>query len=307
MDIPKKFIFKTVLALVNASLIISCAKSTTALEKNTSLMTSFEVVTDLDLEITETSGLETLHGKLITHNDSDATPTIYLLNTNGAIESSTTFTNMENVDWEDIAIGNSSLFIADVGNNYGDRKDLIIYKIPIDSIESPQVIPEKIEISYSNQKSFVRDNQHHSFDSEAIVYLEDQLFLFSKDWINFTTDVYRIQEKTGIQSLTSQQQFKVNGLITGATTNGKNRLVLCGYNSGLEPFIAVIETNNGQLELKQRIRLPINNGAQVEAITYFTSESEQEVYYLTSEAVNIKLGEDEATTNGQLYKLRLKN
>jgi hypothetical protein len=270
-------------------------------------MTFFEVIANLDLEITETSGLETFEGKLLTHNDSDTTPTIYLLNTNGIIQKSTTFTKMKNADWEDIAIGNSSLYIADIGNNYGDRKDLAIYKIPLGSIENAQVTPETFEISYKNQRRFERDNQHHSYDGEAIVYLGDELLLFSKDWINFTTNVYKIQEKRGRQSLMSKQQLKVNGLITGATTNGKNRIVLCGYNSGLEPFIAVISNNNGTLKLVKRITLPIKNGAQVEGITYFTTQNDQEVYYLSSEAVNIKLGEDEATTNGQLYKLLLQN
>jgi hypothetical protein len=303
----KDFYSKVILVLITASFLLSCTSTRKVSTSNSNLMTSFEVITDLDLEITETSGLETFQGKLLTHNDSDATPTIYLLDTTGQIQRSTTFSKMQNVDWEDIAIGNSSLFIADIGNNYGDRRDLTIYKIPLDSIENRQVSPGKIEISYNNQKRFERDNQHHSFDGEAIVYLDGELLLFSKDWINFTTDVYRIQEKTGTQSLTSKQQLKVNGLITGATTNGKDRIVLCGYNSGLEPFVAVISNNNGDLELMQRIALPIKNGAQVEGITYFIAENDEEIYYLSSEAVNIKLGEDEAKTNGQLYKLRLKN
>ncbi|BAO54521.1 gll0560 protein [Nonlabens marinus S1-08] len=213
---------------------------------------------------------------------------------------------MKNVDWEDMAIGNSSLFIADIGNNYGNRTDLKIYKIPVSKVTNPKVEPDLIQLSYTAQTEFKRKNQNHSYDGEAIVYLNGELLLFSKDWVNFTTDVYRINEKLKNQKLERFQQFDVQGLITGAAFNNKDRIVLCGYNSSLEPFIAVISVTEGKLKLTDRIALPIVNGAQVEAITYFGNRGDQEVYYLTSEAVNIKLGEDEATSKGQLYKLTLK-
>ena len=286
---------------------IGCVPKKATITESSTLLRSFEVITDLDLEITETSGLEHYNGKLLTHNDSDATPTIYFLDTAGIIENSTTFSTMENVDWEDIAIGNNSLFIADTGNNYGDRTDLTIYKIPVSSIINPEVQPEKIQLSYAAQTKFERNNQNHSYDGEALVYVNGELLLFSKDWINFNTDVYRINDELKNQTLERFQQLDIQGLVTGATFNGKDRIVLCGYNSGLEPFVAVLSVNDGNLKLLERISLPIKNGAQVEAITYYNNSNTEELYYLTSEAVNIQLGEDEATSNGQLYKLMLKN
>jgi len=131
--------------------------------------------------------------------------------------------------------------------------------------------------------------------------------LFSKDWVNLTTDVYEINIKKGLQKILSKQNIPVDGLVTGATFNDKNRIVLCGYNSALQPFAAVLKINDNQeLQLIQRIELPIENGAQIEAITYFKNENGNEIYYLSSEAVNLKLGEDEAKTNGQLYRMSLK-
>ena len=35
----------------------------------------------------------------------------------------------KNVDWEDIAQDGKYIFIADVGNNYGKREKLTIYKV----------------------------------------------------------------------------------------------------------------------------------------------------------------------------------
>ncbi len=294
------------LSLLGTLVLVSCGPTKTTESKSSSVFKSFEVIADLDLEITETSGLEQYNARLLTHNDSDATPTVYFLDTKGKIEGSTTFSEMENVDWEDMTIGNESLYIADIGNNYGNRSDLTIYKIPVSSINDSQVQPEKIEFSYASQRNFERANQNHSYDGEALVYVNDELLLFSKDWVNFTTDVYRINDQLKNQKLERFQQLDVQGLVTGATFNGKDRIVLCGYNSGLEPFVAVISVNGGQLKLLERIALPLA-GAQIEAITFYQNKNQEEIYYLTSEAVNIQLGEDEATSNGQLYKLTLKN
>lgn len=285
----------------------SCSVQQIVKDPGTSLLVSFQTIRDLDSEITETSGLETYNNQLLTHNDSDDSATIYFLNTDGTIEGRTTYNRLRNVDWEDMAIGNNHLFIADIGNNYGDRKDLVIYKIPMGNLSDPDIQPETIPLSYQAQKSFERNNQHHSFDGEALVYVNDELLLFSKDWINFTTDVYSIKEASGKQNLQRTEQFEVNGLITGATYNGSNRIVLCGYNSNLEPFVVLLSVDKGSLKLEQRITLPLKDGAQVEAITFFEKIDNSEVYYLTSEAVRIQLGEDEARSDGQLYKLVLKN
>ncbi|KQC32076.1 hypothetical protein AAU57_01115 [Nonlabens sp. YIK11] len=273
---------------------------------STTILSSFEVVSNLDLEITETSGLETYNGNLLTHNDSDAKPVIYFLETNGIIKSQIEYREMTNIDWEDIAISDTDLYIADIGNNYGDRKDLKIYKIPISEIQNPAVQPEILTFEYDGQQSFTRQNQRHSLDGEAIVYAKDRLLLFSKDWVNFNTDVYEIETIKEKQKVTSLQNLDVDGLVTGATFNGSNRVVLCGYNSSLNPFVAILKLENGTLQIVERIKLPVINGAQIEAITYFETIGKDEVYYLSSEAVNLKLGEDEAKTNGQLYKMTLK-
>ena len=283
------------------------SKSVVSSSTQTSLLDSFEIITDLDLKITETSGLEFYNNNLITHNDSDTGSVIYFLDTLGTIQSQTEFKNIKNVDWEDIARSKEHFFIADIGNNYGNRKDLAIYKIPLKDLDNPMIVPKLLELEYNTQTDFEIRNQYHSYDGEAIVYVNDQLFLFSKDWTSFNTNVYALKQKPGKQKLVSTQNIPINGLVTGATTNGKNRVVLCGYNSGLDPFAVILKIkNDGSFELVERVILPLKNGAQIEAITFYKTKNNQEIYYLTSEAVNISLGDNEATTNGQLYKMTLK-
>lgn len=296
-----------ILSLFALLIALSCVTQKQAITKtsNPSILKNFEVVTNLDVEITETSGLETYNEQLITHNDSDAGPVIYFLNTDGAITLQVEFLHIKNIDWEDIARSNEHLFIADIGNNYGNRKDLTIYKVPLTDLENAQARPQIIELQYDAQKVFEKKNQNHSFDGEAIVYVKDRLLLFSKDWSSFQTQVYELEQKSDKQKLISKQSIPVNGLVTGATFNGDSRIVLCGYNSSLDPFIAILSTKDSNFDLIERIDLPIVNGAQIEAITFYQTINNKEIYYLTSEAVNIKLGEDEAKTNGQLYKMTL--
>ncbi|WP_194851845.1 hypothetical protein [Nonlabens antarcticus] len=294
-------------ALILALAMTSCGSTQQATKEKSVEIVSFEVVTDLAFEITETSGLVKYNGKLIAHNDSGASPTIYFIDTAGNIEDSTTFSNAVNVDWEDITLSSTHLFLADTGNNEGNRKDLTIYKFPLESIKDSGVVPEKINISYKWQQDFTSKLQNNSYDGEALTYKDGKLLLFSKNWIDFTTEVYSIPDVVGSYELDHSQSIIINGLVTGATTNGKINIILCGYNSGLEPFVAVLGKVIKGYQLIKRIELPIENGAQVEGITFFETIGDNEIYYLSSEAVNLKLGDEEATANSQLYRLVLKN
>ncbi len=270
------------------------------------VLLSFEVVRDLNLDITETSGLVSYNNYLLTHNDSGDGPDIFVMDTLGVIKTKKTFTHLTNVDWEDIDASKTELFIADTGNNYGNRNDLKIYKMPWSTFEQQAGAVDSMTVIYKNQESFEILPQQHPYDAEAITYYNDQLLLFSKNWVDFTTEIYQVawQNQNGPQEYT--QSLKVNGLITGATNNGKDRVVLCGYNSALQPFIIVLrQDDQKRFYISHRIRLPLEDGAQVEAITHFKNSNGQEIYYLTSEAVNIKLGDVEAHSPGQLYKMSL--
>ena len=92
--------------------------------------------------IDETSGLEMVQNFFITHNDSGGEPTLYYLSINGKIEKKRKIDLAKNKDWEDITKDEKYFYIADSGNNYNNRKDLKIYKVPIDeaSDENTKII-----------------------------------------------------------------------------------------------------------------------------------------------------------------------
>ena len=100
--------------------------SLSSLGQEYSLMEKFV----LPSEVEETSGLIFLNGKIITHNDSGDDPNLYEIDTiSGTISRIINITNATHIDWEDISQDNTYIYIADIGNNNGDRDNLIIYKI----------------------------------------------------------------------------------------------------------------------------------------------------------------------------------
>lgn len=281
---------------------ISCNAPKTTVEKQKELV--FKTITNLSSELTETSGLEYYQNQIITHNDSGDSPTLYFLDTLGNIKQARTYSNMKAVDWEDITRDDTNLFIADTGNNYGDRKDLIIYKIKLEDLNNENAPVEQLKISYPNQTSFMRGEQNHPYDAESLVAIEDNLYIFSKDWKDQTTIIYKFNKQDPIQKAQYITSYDIKGLVTGATFDGLNTVTICGYNSNLTPFIYEVNYSNGTFDFKTKEEILIEGGAQVEGIISTNTNSSKESYYLSSEAVNIKLGEDESLTKAQLYKLK---
>lgn len=260
-------------------------------------------ITDLTPIITETSGLEYYKKQIITHNDSGDSPTLYFLDTLGNLLYHKTYKNMIAIDWEDVTKDKEFLYIADIGNNYGDRKDLSILKIALTDLQNEDATVTRLNINYPNQKSFERGAQNHPYDAESIVAIEENIYLFSKDWKDQTTIIYKLDKAKQRQIAQKITSYHIKGLVTGATYDGTNTVTVCGYNNNLTPFIYKINYSNGEFEFLKKEELLIEGGAQVEGIISIHNDRNKETYYLSSEAANIKLGEDEALTSSQLYKV----
>ena len=84
---------------------------------------------DLGKDLIETSGLEVYGENLITHNDSGGEASLYYLSKKGEIKYKRKISSAKNKDWEDITRDDKYIYIADMGNNFNNRKDLKIYKI----------------------------------------------------------------------------------------------------------------------------------------------------------------------------------
>ena len=83
----------------------------------------------LPQEVSETSGIFFFNGKLWTHNDSGGKPMLYALDTaTFEVVQRVTLENATNHDWEDVCCDGTTVFVADCGNNKGNRYDKF-YKI----------------------------------------------------------------------------------------------------------------------------------------------------------------------------------
>ncbi len=187
----------------------------------------------------ESSGLIFLNGKLITHNDSGNTPQLFEIDTVSLeITRTITITNANNIDWEDIAQDDTYIYIGDIGNNLGTRRDLTIYRIPKSIFaQSDTVSAEKIDFSYEDQTDF-SDSGNSDWDAEAIFVLDEQLVLLTKQWKTNGTLAYAFPKVPGTYSAIRLDGFAPEGLVTAATYNPLTKtLYLLGYTSVLEPFV----------------------------------------------------------------------
>jgi len=259
---------------------------------------SAEIVSKIVLPkiINETSGLEFYNNNFITHNDSGGEPSLYVFNEMGEVietiglDKNPDF-EIENNDWEDITNDNEYLFVADTGNNFGNRDNLNIIRV---SKGTDLMVDGIIEISYSDQESFF-PRPKHKYDAEAIIVIEDKIALFSKDRENLNTDLYLVNKnQNGSQILTSEVSYDVNTLITGGDYDeDRNLLALVGYNSrGDQHLILFNEFEISNLDNNNFIKykIPLEQ-AQIEAIKII----DEKTFWVTSE--------DEGIGNPFMYKI----
>lgn len=192
------------------------------------------LLTTLSEEVDETSGLVNLNGEIWTHNDSGGEAELYQINTStGEIIRTVEILDADNEDWEDITMDETYVYIGDIGNNDGNRTDLRIYRISRADLASNDVVEaEEISFFYSDQTSFEPNYHNTNFDCEALVHFQDQLYLFTKNWLDFETNCYVLPKTIGTHEAVLHSNFDVNCLISGATMMPSgNALTLIGYTS----------------------------------------------------------------------------
>jgi hypothetical protein len=255
-----------------------------------SQITNFKEKFTLPNNVNETSGLLFFNGKIITHNDSGGEPNLYEIDSlTGSLLRTIAINNASNIDWEAITEDETHIYIGDIGNNSGNRQDLCIYKIlKTDYEKNTTVDAEKISFSYEDQTDFTSKPNNTNFDAEAIIFHENALLIFSKNWINFQTNVYKIPTSIGSYSATKVSSANIGGLITDATIHNNN-IMLCGYDTSAIPFLIYIsnERNSGDAVFnanfeKYSLINELEQGSQIEGITSFGNGR----YYISREAVN---------------------
>lgn len=231
---------------------------------------------ELPKEVNETSGLFFHNGRLWTHNDSGGRPIFYALDTTTfEIVQRITLAKVKNLDWEDVCTDGESVFVGDMGNNKGNRKNLRIFTFPLSSIPDEgdaAVEVDSISFVFGDQTDF-KKRKVHDFDCEAIFATDDYLYLFSKGWSTGITRLYRLNKTPGKQVAEVVNGFDSQGLITGADYDRKNHvLAIVGYVKSLyKPFMYLIFNfeEDGVKLPHRRFEMQQWAGAQTEGICFF--------------------------------------
>lgn len=241
--------------------------------------TTVQIIQTLPSVINESSGIISLNGNIWTHNDSGDDPIIYEMSIeSGEILKKVEFQNATARDWEDIAQDSHFVYVCDMGNNAGKRQDLAIYKSSKAELsnESGQAEAYKLNITYPDRVDFKPQAYKHNFDCEAILALEDSLYIFSKNHLDKHCRFYTASKTLKNQVLHLKDRFDTKGMVTGAAFNDEDKtLALLGYNldpavGNFGPFVWLFwdYPNHDFFKGKsKRINMPVI--AQSEGITYW--------------------------------------
>ena len=273
---------KTIRILLFGLLLFSCSEEGTTIERQF-----------LPLKINETSGLEYYNNNFLTHNDSGGETILYEFNKEGNIVDEHFIENCgENNDWEDITADSKYIYIANSGNNYGNRQNLAVLIL---NKESDFECTGQIQFKYKNQVNFENRNRH-PYDSEGIISVGDELILFSKDRENLMTELYSLPKIPGSYEIEPIHSYPVNSLITGADYNDELKLVaLVGYDFNWNQYfykISNFDLSNMDQSVIEKFKIPVGK-AQIEAVKIIDESS----FWITSE--------DEGNGFPRLFKFKI--
>jgi hypothetical protein len=177
----------------------------------------------------EISGAVYFNGGLWVLNDAGNSNSIYRIDTlSGTILQTVIIINAKNT--EELTCSETDLYIGDFGNNFGDRKNLCIYKIPLELIttETTEVSAKLIHFNYPEQHSFAKAANASDFDCEAMCYYKNKIHLFTKNWKSSGSTHYTLETEEGFYSALKEEKIETDYLVSGCFVKD-DMLVLVGY------------------------------------------------------------------------------
>lgn len=237
----------------------------------------------------ESSGLTNIDGRLFSFNDSGNTSEIFEVKAGSSYIEKTFQTRLKNIDWEAITNDGENFYVGEFGNNLGTRKDLKVYQIPFrnDSliVDSIKTIP----FFYPEQNDFTPKNINNNFDTEAMIFLDGNIHIFTKEWITNTVSHYVLDKNlTENQPAQKLENFDTGFVVTDASVF-KNKLYVVGYTKNASVYMMIFEKDEtGNLffnkPLKKYSLGRAYNVGQIEGIT-----ATEKGIYISGERFSIKI------------------
>jgi len=272
-------ILKLALALSISLILSSCTVGTLKHRvpvKTTDIVFDKTHLKALPATLEETSGLAAHGGLLWTHNDSGGKPKIYAIDATGQLKKQVGLKDGNNYDWEEMAHDEQYLYLADIGDNFAQRKTLKIYRVSWASIDlaanDTDVDFDTIELTISDKPSVTKDKNVHNFDFEALSSVGNELWLFSKDRDDGRSRLYRFDKTPGSKTIKPQADYPVDFLVTAADYNQRsNEFVLLGYQltwSGMKSFLWRVQRDGDELNWSTARRYDLDPDGQWEAAVW---------------------------------------
>ena len=244
-----------------------------------------------DTRLKEVSGIVKsvrFAGHFWVHNDSGDKPIIYRVNDSLEIVQEVLVEGAQNIDWEDISIGEyegePTLFIGDIGDNLAARKTVVIYLVAEPELDATKVrIERKIELIYEDK---ARDAELLLVDSKfnelVIVTKRDipsRVYSVSIDAIGSTGSL----TFEGELQLPNNPSWEENDLyrITGGDSSDKGEIIIKNYQGVFYYTPATDRPLKKRLVNEIPIQLHYKPELQGEAITL-----DDNGYWVTSECAD---------------------
>lgn len=186
-----------------------------------------KLVTEMNEEVNESSGLVYFANAFWTMNDSGGKNILYEIDpSTGKIGRELTITNAENIDWEELTADDQYIYIGDTGDNGHRRDEKQIYRISkatiLKSTASRNIKSEIIRFSYPESDDFKK------YDAEALISDGKLIHIFTKDLLE--SKHFTIPAKPGNYTATYIEKFASKGQVTAAAYNKKSKsIILVGY------------------------------------------------------------------------------
>ncbi|MBL7830049.1 MAG: T9SS type A sorting domain-containing protein [Saprospiraceae bacterium] len=258
----------------------------------------------LPSELKESSGLLIQSpDTLWSHNDSGNGSKVIAFNSFGDKLVERKFDNISDNDWEEITKDDKGhVFLGDFGNNDNTRENLLILRFSSGFASKKQtLVVDSIQFKYEDQTLFPPPSSSLNFDCEAMVVLNDTVFLFTKDRTNpykSQTLLYWLPAEPGFHEARYLRTFKtevplfLQGSITAAALSPDHKkLILLGY---LRMWLFTDFTGSNFFDGKQTV-FQFEDYTQKESVAFLDDCT----IYITDE-VNAAL-----SNGGKLYSVDL--
>lgn len=197
-------------ALVLAFVLLQC-KQTEQYAISSGFHAGEALIEHRNKTIKEVSGLAASlknAGLMWAHNDSGNDPEIYLINDRLEIVFTCKLEDVENRDWEDIAVGpgpdpaKTYIYIADIGDNDAVYSDKIIYRFeePTADLQSPDLTVTRIDKIVFRLEDAVKDTEtllldHKTKNLYVVSKREDPVYLYELSYPHATNEVMIAKKK----------------------------------------------------------------------------------------------------------------